>query len=196
MLSAPKFVSGNATSVHFFWFVAVQARFLLAKLNPSSTYNSEPGGGMGGSEIIMTDDVSLQVICFANTAISIQTTRVACDFSLLMLSLMMPCLPRLLTGLFFLRPGVPGSFEEASRSILSASLAAVHSDNILRTVKTKQYARFMHIRLDDRGGEVVLMLACDTQQMPDVPQICRLQSTTEHSCCTNSCKCLRHLSWF
>ena len=48
--------------VRFLWFVAVQARFLLAKLNPSSTYNSEPGGGMGGSEIIMTDDVSLQVI--------------------------------------------------------------------------------------------------------------------------------------
>jgi hypothetical protein len=36
-----------------------QARFLLAKLNPSATYNSA-GGGMS-SEVIMTDDVSLQV---------------------------------------------------------------------------------------------------------------------------------------
>ena len=38
-----------------------QARFLLAKLNPSATYNS--GGAMGGqgSDIIFTDDVSLQV---------------------------------------------------------------------------------------------------------------------------------------
>jgi protein transport protein SEC23 len=36
----------------------VQARFLLAKLNPSSTYASETGMS---SEVIMTDDVSLQV---------------------------------------------------------------------------------------------------------------------------------------
>jgi protein transport protein SEC23 len=36
-----------------------QARFLLAKLNPSSTYNSSMQGS--GSEVIMTDDVSLQV---------------------------------------------------------------------------------------------------------------------------------------
>ena len=35
----------------------VQARFLLAKLNPSSTHESQYGGG----EIIFTDDVSLQV---------------------------------------------------------------------------------------------------------------------------------------
>jgi protein transport protein SEC23 len=35
-----------------------QARFLLAKLNPSSTYASETGMS---SEVIMTDDVSLQV---------------------------------------------------------------------------------------------------------------------------------------
>ena len=34
-----------------------QARFLLAKLNPSSTHESQYGGG----EIIFTDDVSLQV---------------------------------------------------------------------------------------------------------------------------------------
>lgn len=33
-----------------------QARFLLAKLNPSSTYNSAQAAG----EVIMTDDVSLQ----------------------------------------------------------------------------------------------------------------------------------------
>jgi hypothetical protein len=34
-----------------------QARFLLAKLNPSSTHESQYGAG----EIIFTDDVSLQV---------------------------------------------------------------------------------------------------------------------------------------
>ncbi|CAL55059.1 Zinc finger, Sec23/Sec24-type [Ostreococcus tauri] len=37
-----------------------QARFLLAKLNPSATYNSSASMG-GGSDIIFTDDVSLQV---------------------------------------------------------------------------------------------------------------------------------------
>lgn len=37
-----------------------QARFLLAKLNPSATYNSS-GVGIGGTEVILTDDVSLQV---------------------------------------------------------------------------------------------------------------------------------------
>ena len=37
-----------------------QARFLLAKLNPSATYNSGAMGGQG-SDIIFTDDVSLQV---------------------------------------------------------------------------------------------------------------------------------------
>jgi hypothetical protein len=35
-----------------------QARFLLAKLNPSATYNS--AAAVSG-EVIMTDDVSLQV---------------------------------------------------------------------------------------------------------------------------------------
>jgi hypothetical protein len=35
-----------------------QARFLLAKLNPSATYNTSSAVS---SEIIMTDDVSLQV---------------------------------------------------------------------------------------------------------------------------------------
>jgi hypothetical protein len=37
---------------------AVQARFLLAKLNPSATYNTSTPMS---SEVIMTDDVSLQV---------------------------------------------------------------------------------------------------------------------------------------
>eukprot|EP00850_Spirogloea_muscicola_P001226 SM000004S15096 [mRNA] locus=s4:1232983:1238730:+ [translate_table: standard] len=37
-----------------------QARFLLAKLNPSATYNSPMGPSPGG-EVILTDDVSLQV---------------------------------------------------------------------------------------------------------------------------------------
>ena len=38
----------------------LQARFLLAKLNPSSTYNSASDVAPGG-EVILTDDVSLQV---------------------------------------------------------------------------------------------------------------------------------------
>ncbi len=45
-----------------------QARFLLAKLNPSSTYNSNGSGsglggpaGAAGAEVILTDDVSLAV---------------------------------------------------------------------------------------------------------------------------------------
>lgn len=37
-----------------------QARFLLAKLNPSTTYNSANGPAPGG-DVIFTDDVSLQV---------------------------------------------------------------------------------------------------------------------------------------
>nr|GFB69934.1 protein transport protein SEC23-like [Tanacetum cinerariifolium] len=35
-----------------------QARFLLAKLNPSATYNNEVAAGM---DVIFTDDVNLQV---------------------------------------------------------------------------------------------------------------------------------------
>ena len=35
-----------------------QARFLLSKVNPSSTHNQMTGGG--GGEIIQTDDVSFQ----------------------------------------------------------------------------------------------------------------------------------------
>lgn len=36
----------------------MQARFLLAKLNPSATYNNE---GSPGMDVIFTDDVNLQV---------------------------------------------------------------------------------------------------------------------------------------
>eukprot|EP00966_Prymnesium_polylepis_P271049 6261907-Prymnesium_polylepis.1 len=39
-----------------------QARFLLAKLNPSVTHNSAQNAGQGG-DFLFTDDVSLQV-CF------------------------------------------------------------------------------------------------------------------------------------
>jgi protein transport protein SEC23 len=40
-----------------------QARFLLSKLNPSTTHINTYGGGMGGAtgQAIFTDDVSLQV---------------------------------------------------------------------------------------------------------------------------------------
>lgn len=37
-----------------------QARFLLAKLNPSATYNN-PNDMAAGSDVIFTDDVSLQI---------------------------------------------------------------------------------------------------------------------------------------
>lgn len=37
----------------------VQARFLLAKLNPSATYNTE--ASLPGGDIIFTDDVSFEV---------------------------------------------------------------------------------------------------------------------------------------
>jgi len=37
----------------------VQARFLLAKLNPSATYNTE--ASLPGGDIIFTDDVSFDV---------------------------------------------------------------------------------------------------------------------------------------
>ncbi|RWW47170.1 hypothetical protein BHE74_00046884 [Ensete ventricosum] len=40
-----------------------QARFLLAKLNPSATYNSAAHEVVPGSDVILTDDVSLQVFC-------------------------------------------------------------------------------------------------------------------------------------
>lgn len=38
-----------------------QARFLLAKLNPSATYNSAHDMAASGTDVILTDDVSLQV---------------------------------------------------------------------------------------------------------------------------------------
>lgn len=47
---------------HFFFSCNVQARFLLAKLNPSATYNSAHEV-VPGSDVIFTDDVSLQVFC-------------------------------------------------------------------------------------------------------------------------------------
>ena len=37
----------------------LQARFLLAKLNPSATYNTE--AALPGGDIIFTDDVSFEV---------------------------------------------------------------------------------------------------------------------------------------
>ena len=37
-----------------------QSRFLMAKLNPSTTHNSDLGAS-GGGEVIFTDDVSLKV---------------------------------------------------------------------------------------------------------------------------------------
>lgn len=55
-------ISGSCTSGKAIGFAFLQARFLLAKLNPSSTHESQYGGG----EIIFTDDVSLQVIGGAN----------------------------------------------------------------------------------------------------------------------------------
>lgn len=42
-----------------FRYVLVQARFLLAKLNPSATYNNE--GPHPGGDVIFTDDVSFEV---------------------------------------------------------------------------------------------------------------------------------------
>ena len=45
-------------------FPAGQARFLLAKLNPSTTHNSDQSFATSG-ELIYTDDVSLQVLAGA-----------------------------------------------------------------------------------------------------------------------------------
>lgn len=39
--------------------VFLQARFLLAKLNPSATYNSD--APLSGGDVIFTDDVSFEV---------------------------------------------------------------------------------------------------------------------------------------
>jgi len=49
-----------------------QARFLLAKLNPSATYNSSASMG-GGSDIIFTDDVSLQIFMDHLKRLSVQS---------------------------------------------------------------------------------------------------------------------------
>lgn len=49
-----------------------QARFLLAKLNPSATYNSATGAPPGG-EVILTDDVSLQVFIEHLQRLSVQS---------------------------------------------------------------------------------------------------------------------------
>lgn len=38
-----------------------QARFLLSKLNPSTTHATDLYGGQAGGQAIFTDDVSLQV---------------------------------------------------------------------------------------------------------------------------------------
>jgi protein transport protein SEC23 len=38
-----------------------QARFLLAKLNPSATHNNSNGYSQSGGEIIFTDDISMSV---------------------------------------------------------------------------------------------------------------------------------------
>ncbi|KAJ6809322.1 protein transport protein SEC23 [Iris pallida] len=49
-----------------------QARFLLAKLNPSSTYNSAHEVAPG-ADIIFTDDVSLQVFCEHLSRLAVQS---------------------------------------------------------------------------------------------------------------------------
>ena len=52
---------------------------MLAKLNPSATYNSSGamggggGGGGGGGDIIFTDDVSLQVFMEHLKRLAVQT---------------------------------------------------------------------------------------------------------------------------
>jgi protein transport protein SEC23 len=46
----------EGTNVHK---VFLQARFLLAKLNPSSTYNSD--ASLSGGDVIFTDDVGFEV---------------------------------------------------------------------------------------------------------------------------------------
>ncbi|KAL8128653.1 hypothetical protein V2J09_017808 [Rumex salicifolius] len=50
-----------------------QARFLLAKLNPSATYNSAPHEMAAGSDVIFTDDVSLQVFLEHLQKLSVQS---------------------------------------------------------------------------------------------------------------------------
>lgn len=45
----------------YVWTLFEQARFLLAKLNPSATYNNAHETMNTGSDVIFTDDVSLQI---------------------------------------------------------------------------------------------------------------------------------------
>lgn len=55
------FILNNGLQEPYWGFIdAKQARFLLAKLNPSATYNNAHEMA-AGSDVIFTDDVSLQV---------------------------------------------------------------------------------------------------------------------------------------
>jgi hypothetical protein len=56
LFACPKELVG--TNVHKV-FLFLQARFLLAKLNPSATYNSD--ASLSGGDVIFTDDVSFDV---------------------------------------------------------------------------------------------------------------------------------------
>jgi len=49
-----------------------EARFLMAKLNPSVTHNSNLDGGVGGAQV-NTDDVSLRVFMEHLMKLSVQT---------------------------------------------------------------------------------------------------------------------------
>lgn len=66
LLTEPIFLEIVCTFVlwNLLWFYCLmtveQARFLLAKLNPSATYNNT-NDIAAGSDVIFTDDVSLQV---------------------------------------------------------------------------------------------------------------------------------------
>ena len=50
-----------------------QARFLLSKVNPSSTHNAPGGGSGGGGEVIQTDDVSFQTFMEYLQRLTVQT---------------------------------------------------------------------------------------------------------------------------
>lgn len=71
---------------------SLQARFLLAKLNPSTTYNSTHEVAPGG-DIIFTDDVSLQVFCEHLQKLAVQSwgDRYACSIYLEFKSKIMAC---------------------------------------------------------------------------------------------------------
>lgn len=57
---------------HIFPLNFNQARFLLAKLNPSATYNNANDMAVGG-DVILTDDVSLQVFIEHLQRLAVQT---------------------------------------------------------------------------------------------------------------------------